>query len=121
MICPDCQTSCDDGARRCPACGAALPEETCRPMRFSAVASLLFAVVSLAVWGPVFFGTASGPIPVTLIAPLIGYGLGRRAVRSSWPTLGRIGLWLNIAAVLIALGYLMLRASRGESLLWLEQ
>ena len=121
MICPDCQTSCDDEARRCPGCGAALPEETGRPMRFSAVASPLFGIVSLAVWGPVFFGTASGFIPLTLITPLIGFGLGRRGIRSGWPTLGRIGLWLNIAAVLIALGYLMLRASPGESLLWLEQ
>ena len=121
MICPDCRESCDDEVRRCPRCGAALPEEERRPSRFSAVASTLFGVVSLAVWGPVVFGTAGGFIPWTLITPLIGYGLGRRAVLSPWRTMGRIGLCLNIIAVLIALGYLVLRAGRGESLFWLEQ
>lgn len=95
-------------------------EEVRRGSRFTAAASLLFGIVSLAVWWPVIFGTAGGFIPWTLITPLIGYGLGKGGTRSRWQSAARVGITLNSLAVLIALGYIILRASRGESILWLE-
>lgn len=122
MICPDCHASIDDDADLCPVCGMYILDDESQkvyaPPIFSII-SVLFGVVSVGVWGAVAAGHAHGFIPLTLITPLIGYGLGRKGRQSDWKKAAALGVALNTAAVTIFLMYVVYRAGSGESVIWL--
>lgn len=122
MRCPDCKAEIDDDAEICPMCGMFIldteEEQTYAPNVFAA-ASVLLGVVSVGVWGAVAAEHAHGFIPLTLITPLIGYGLGRKGRFSRWKTAASLGVALNTLAIAIFLMYVVYRAGSGESPIWL--
>ena len=124
MICPDCNAKIDDDAEICPVCGMFIlddvgeEEQTYAPGVF-AVASAAFGLVSVTIWGAVAAGHAHGFIPLTLITPLIGYGLGRKGRFSGMKKTAALGVALNVVAIAIFLMFVVYRAGTGESPFWL--